>query len=315
MGSGGRTFLVLLLLIALITAPPAAAETAESGSGCEVGNAEGSAVDRAATAKGQGSGKKSKKKKRPAKKKKITLQADSGSANKVVNLGDDREAEEVTLNVSVSPEVAKGFEKKLEVVAEPFANSSETGETVTFPEPEFSEPVLSGSGKRITFTMCVDPPNDLPAGKYTSTVRLEGPPPIEGAVMTITLNGKDGHGFVIAAIITALVSFFVLLYKGAAERRPLMLKAAEKKTGDERDKAIREAQGWIAPIKNCITDLGWLVPTVALLVTAFGLLYAVYAKNPAWGEGGLISSVIALVGTGLAAVGAKAVFTQSPPTR
>ncbi|HEV7769386.1 MAG TPA: hypothetical protein VGO66_01875 [Solirubrobacterales bacterium] len=218
----------------------------------------------------------------------------------------------MTLNVTVSPKAPPNFERHLGVVAEPFANTSETGDTVTFSEPTFSEPKLSENRKRVTFTMCVDAPNDLPAGKYTSLVLLEGPPSVEPAVMTVTINAKDGGIFLWISLGTALLAAFVLLYKSASEKRALLLAEAQKiESEDEREDALEKARSWRCPIWDCLKDLGWWVPTVAAVVSAFAVLYAAYAANPAWGEGGIVPSAIALIGTGLAAVGAKTVFSQS----
>jgi hypothetical protein len=306
-----RLLPVLGLAVALVAAHLAGAETVASNPRCSVANAAGPVAADTLPRRNTNAAKKQKKKKGQQK---VSLQPDPQSAGRSVNLGDDREAEVVTLRVNASAELRRGFEKKLDLVAEPFVNTSETGETVTFPEPTFSKLEVSGNRKRITFKMCVNPPNDLPAGKYTSTVMLEGPPPTEAAVMTVTLNAKDGHGFILAAAFTALLAFLVLLYKSAGERRAVAIAAAEKKTED-RTQAMRAAEGWKDPICRCLHDLGWWVPTLASIGAAFALLYAAYDSNPAWGEGGLVTNAIALVGTGLAAVGAKAVFTQSSPSQ
>jgi heme exporter protein D len=200
------------------------------------------------------------------------------------------------------------------VVAEQFANSSETGDTVTFGEPSFSRPEVSGNGKRVTFTMCVDAPNDLPAGKYTTSVLLEGPPSVEPAVMTVTLNARDGGKFFWLSVATALIAGFVLLYKSAGERRNLLIAEAKKlPDATQREAALAKAQKWRCRLWECMKDLGWWVPTLAAVGGAFTALYAAYSANPAWGEGGVVASAIALIGTGLAAVGAKTVFTQGPP--
>jgi len=307
--------LLLALAISILVLPTAAA--GDAGGHCTVKNAAGPEVASGGSApdRAQRKGKGKKGKRKPKKPPKLTLQADPQSANRVVNLGSDREPEEITLRVNASPRIPKGYGRRLEVAAEPFINSSETADTVTFSEPSFSKLRVAGNRKRITFTMCVNPPNDLPAGKYISTVNLEGPPPTEGAIMTITINGKDGGGFLAAAILTALLAFGVLLYKGAGEKRALLLADAEaKQPGNERDAAVKKAKEWGGPIKECLSDLGWLVPSVASVAAAFALLYAAYANNPAWGEGGIVTNAIALIGTGLAAVGAKAVFTQGPST-
>ena len=299
---------VMALGLVLITfaAQPATADADESGLSCQLANAAGPAEGTAAN------GEAHRRKKKRAKPVRLNLQADPQSANRVVNLGADREAEEVTMRVNASPRVPPGYAKRLEVAAEPLVTSSETGDTITFSEPTFSKLEVSGNRKRITFKMCIDPPNDLPAGKYVSTVTLEGPPSVEAAAMTLTLNAKDGGGFIAAALLTAALAFLVLLYKGAGEKRALLLAAAQKQPEAQRDAAVKDAEGWAGPIWSCLRDLGWLVPTLAAIISAFALLYAAYEANPAWGEGGFVTNVIALVGTGLAAVGAKAVFTQTP---
>jgi hypothetical protein len=307
-----RLIFVLLLLLALQGMQPVGANAKAGEAVCPLPNAAGSVADRVVPPGIPPPGGPHKPKKKPVVPRKVTLQAEAASASKVVNLGDDREAEEVTLHASISPRVPSSFEKRLAVAAEPFVNTSDTGETVSFAEPMFSKPKIAGNGKRVTFTMCVDAPNDLPAGKYTTAVTLEGPRSTEPAVMTVTLNAKDGHGFVFAAVLTAVLSFLILLYKSAGERRAVDITKAEAEPADVRTQKVAEAQRWRCSIWECVKDLGWWVPTLAAVVTAFTALYAAYAANPAWGEGGLISSAIALIGTGLAAIGAKAVFTQSP---
>jgi hypothetical protein len=217
----------------------------------------------------------------------------------------------VPLRVNASTVISKHLEQRLELVAEPFVSTSETGDTFTFAEPTFSKLKVSGNRKRVTFRMCVNPPNSLPAGKYISTVMLEGPPRVGSAVMTVTLNAKDGSGFKLWAGVTAAIAFLILLYKGAGERRAVLLAAAEKDTSTDHDKLVRDTECWWNSIKKCLCDLGWWVPTLASIGAAFALLYAAYESNPAWGEGGLVASGIALVGTGLAAVGAKTILTQT----
>lgn len=307
-----RVIAMLGLLIALGVATTAAAE--DGSSGCTVENAAGPALAAPANAPKAAQRKKAARQTlKKLKALKVSLQADPQSANRTVNLGSDREAEEIPLRVNVSRVVPKNFAEVLDIVAEPFISTSETGDTVTFSEPTFSEPRLSGNRKRITFKMCINPPNDLPAGKYVSTVMLEGPPAVEGAVMTVTLNAKDGGRFLLAAGAAALIAFLVLLYKGAGEKRAASIAEAEKETDDEKRKQeVKKAENWCEATKRCFSDVGWMIPTVASVAAAFALLYAAYADNPAWGEGGLVSSAIALIGTGLAAVGVRTVFTQAP---
>lgn len=249
-------------------------------------------------------------------KEKLSLETDAQSLNRTVNLGSDREEEIVTLRVNVPSGLKKTkVTKRMELVAEPFVRGNETGESVSFSDVTFSTLDVSGNGKRITFRMCIDPPNDLQAGKYVSTVMLDGPPGVESATMTVTVNGKNGGIFVWCAIAAAILSFLILLYKGAGERRTAAIAEAKKKSNPkERQEKLEEAERWRGHLGRCITDLGWLVPTLAAIVAAFALLWAAYDSNPAWGEGGPVTSALALIGTGLAAIGAKTIFTQSGTT-
>jgi hypothetical protein len=67
--------------------------------------------------------------------------------------------------------------------------------------------------------------------------------------------------------------------------------------------------GWDKAFLRPVTDPIWWSTTVVALVAAFGILYGVYANNPAWGSGGL-SDVAALVGAAFAAVGGHAMLTS-----
>ena len=152
----------LLFAFAVQVSQPAAAGPKPAETVCPLPNAAGSVAERTASPALAEAGKRHKQKKgakqqgkkKPAAHKKVTLQAEAASASKVVNLGDDREFEEVTLHASISPRAPPGFERRLAVVAEPFVNTSDTGETVSFAEPTFSKPKIAGNGKRATFTMC-----------------------------------------------------------------------------------------------------------------------------------------------------------------
>jgi uncharacterized protein YpmB len=249
-------------------------------------------------------------------KKAVTLETDAGSLNRTVNLGSDREEEAISLRVNVPKGLTKKkLVKRMELVAEPFTKVHETAEAAAITDVEFSKLNVSGDGKRITFYMCVDPPNNLDAGKYTSVVTLEGPRGVNPATMTITLNGKDGGGFLIALIVTAVLSFLVLLYKGASEMRAAAIAAAKKETdANKRKTAVENADKWWGHVGKCVTSPGWLVPTFAAIGAAFAILWAAYDGNPAWGESGPVTSGLALLGAGLAAIGAKTIFTPGGGT-
>jgi hypothetical protein len=307
----GRLGLVLAALL-VVPAPAMGAPEAWNAK-CKVENAAGPTAESPPASTPRVAAKM--KKKATAKPVKLSLTADPLSANKVVNLGTDRKKEEVTLRVNAAPRVPKGFGRRLEVVAEPFVSTSDTNDTNSFEEAEFSHLRVSGNRKRITFEMCIDAPNDTPAGKYISTVLVEGPIGVEAAVMTVTVNGKDGGGFRYATLFALLLAFGLILYKGAAEKRAILItKAQTKPEGQEREAAIRKAERWRHSLKSCFVDLGWWVTTIAALGSAFALLLAAYTANPAWGEGGLLTNIVALTGTGLAAIGAKTIITPSVPT-
>jgi hypothetical protein len=249
-------------------------------------------------------------------KKAVTLETDAGSLNRTVNLGSDRELEAIRLRVNVPKGLTKKkLVKRMELAAEPFTKVHETAEAAIVTDIEFSELNVSGDGKRITFDMCVDPPNGLDAGKYTSVVTLEGPRGVSPATMTVTLNGKDGGVFVAALFVTALLSFLVLLYKGASEMRATAIAAAKKETdADKRKTDLEKAEKWWGHVGKCVTSPGWLVPTFAAIGAAFAILWAAYDGNPAWGESGPVTSGLALLGAGLAAIGAKTIFTPGGGT-
>lgn len=249
----------------------------------------------------------------------ITLQAEPQSSTRVVNFGADRDRETPVFHISAPSALPKGIEKRLELVADPIVRTGETTESVSFPDPKYSVLRVSGNRKRISFRVCLDPPEDLPAGKYSGQVTLEGPPGVESAAVTITLNAKDGSGFRIGMAVTGLLAFLVLLYKGAGDERARRTEAAEKLPNELADgspnqaktNAKTDAASWLRAGGACLWNPGWLFPTLFAVGGAFGALLAAYTNNPSWGESGLLSSVAALVGTGLAAVGARAIFTPS----
>lgn len=240
----------------------------------------------------------------------VAPKPDSQSAAKSVNFGTDREAERLKLSVNLGKKLKTGYERNFNLVAEPITSTSETGESIVLDEPSFSYFRMSGNREKVTFWMCVDPQNDLPAGKYVGTVLLEGPVKTETAVMTITYHAKDGNGFILALFLTLGIAMFVLLYKGAAERRDTAIAKAEAGQKAQK-KQLEEAKSWGRQFRDCIHDWGWWIPTVASVGAVFAVLWAAYDSNPAWGEGGTVTSALALIGAGLAAVGAGTILTRN----
>lgn len=235
----------------------------------------------------------------------VQLAAEPSSQSKVRNLGADRDPESVIFTITATPALPDGVENRINLVADTIVRTGqESAETVTFPDPLFSRLEVSPNRQRIRFRVCLNPPNDLPAGSYTGVVDIEGPVGLEATAVTVTLNARNGLLFLIGAFLTLVLAFATLTYKSASDRRT---KTIEKATTDAEK---RNAQAWKPAFEHTFRDVGWWFATVAALATSFGALFALYRDNPAWG-GEDWGAVAALIGTGLAAVGAKAIFTPS----
>jgi hypothetical protein len=291
----GRGGLAVLAALA-VCADPAAAIEQPTREDCSVANA-------SATARAP---------KRPYKPA-VKLQAEPGSQARIVNFGDDRDEEFQRFTLIAEPALPKNAEKRLSLVADVMTRTgSDTAETVTFPDATFTPIVVYGNRKRLTFGVCLKPPSDLPAGKYTGLISTDGPAGIEGTAVSITANAKDSRGFKAGALLALFIAFVVLLYKGASDTRAQRIEAAKNETDAE---AKKQASSYRRAAGAQLSDFGWLASTAAALAATFLALYALWEADPAWGEAGLVASAAALVAAGLAAVGAKTVITPSgnPP--
>jgi hypothetical protein len=210
---------------------------------------------------------------------------------RVINLGTDRDAETAIFTLKAKPPLPAGVERQINLVADTIARTGqEEAETVQFPEPTFSEINVSDDRETIRFKMCLDPPNDLPAGRYTGVVDVEGPAGVEATAVTVTLNAKNGALFRSGLVLTLALAALTLLYKEAADRH-----------------AAHPTDKWGPDVRAALKDVGWVAGTLFALGATFGTLYAVWSKDPSWGSKDL-GAVAALVGTGLAAVGARAIL-------
>ena len=237
----------------------------------------------------------------------IVLQPDVGSQTRALNLGNDRQPEFPSFAVKSDEALPSGLENRLALTADTFNRTgNETAESVTFPEPTFSALKTSGNRQRIRFTICLTPPKDLPAGTYTGLVTLDGPAGVEGATIPITVNAKTEWLFWAGFFVTLGFAFSVLFYKGASDRRAATIEKADVRSDAEKE----EAERWGPAVQATRKDLGWWAPTLFAILATGGTLFALYDSNPAWGADGF-SSVAALIGAGLAAVGAKAIFSPS----
>jgi hypothetical protein len=222
------------------------------------------------------------------------------------NFGSDRKRVDAVFKLTTDKALPKGIEQRLELVADPMLRVGDTTDSASFPEPTFSRLWVSQNRTEIRFRTCLDPTNDLPAGKYVGIISLEGPSGVESTAVTITANAKDGGVFRLSAIGSLVLAFFILLYKGADGERARLKMEAEKLPDDEpRTAALRAAENFWRAAWTTLKDPRWLVPTLFAVGGAGGALWAIYDANPSWGEAGPVTSAFAIIGAALAAIGAR----------
>ena len=238
----------------------------------------------------------------------IVLTPEENSASRVVNFGAGRGAKSTVLHVKVDPALPLGGEQSLRLEADPLVRTGNSNaETIDFADIRFSALQVSANRERISFKACLTPSNALPAGNYTGVVTLDGPSGVEGATVTITANAKNGTLFWGGVLLTLVLAYLVVLYKAAADTRALRITGAQ----DGDDAAKEDAAKWWPAFWANVRDVGFEFRSVLTLGATFGALYALWEANPAWGEAGTIASLIALVGVGVAAVGARAIIDPS----
>jgi hypothetical protein len=230
----------------------------------------------------------------------ITITPEAGSAQRVVNLDEDREIEIVRgLRLQTNRTLPRWLKPKhFEIYAEPLVRTGdETLETVSFPEPVFIPPRILSGGRRIDFGVCLDPAG-LPAGRYTGLINIGGPPGLRGATLAITANAKDANWFWKGTVIAFAVALLTLLFKGAADKR------LANRTPPSTANPNPTWPGWWESLLAAIGDPQFVFTSIVAVATAFGALYTSYASDPAWGATGP-GSVFALVVTAFAAVGGQ----------
>jgi hypothetical protein len=235
----------------------------------------------------------------------VKLLPDPNSQSRVINFDTNREPKFATFSVASEPALPAELESRLNRVADTIVRvGNDKTETVLFPEPTFSNLRVSGNRKRITFDVCLDPPSDISAGRYAGVITLDGPPGVESAAVTVTANAKNGLLFKIGLGVTAVLAAFILFYKEAARKRAAAIQAA----GNDGSKK-EEAEKWTQHLRAAFT-LGWAVGTLFAVGAMVGVLIALWDGNPSWGDAGLAGSLAALVGAGMAAIGAKEIFSS-----
>jgi hypothetical protein len=222
----------------------------------------------------------------------VTLTPTAQSAQRQLNFDTSRDTKAVehivvTADRPLPPEVTP---KQLSYDAL-LARTGDTLESADFPAPTFTDPQIRPDRKTVIFSACLKPDGSTSAGKYVGSFELSGPDGVSAASINVTVNLKDGGLFRAGLIFALIVSFLLLLLKDAAVAYP------------------QQQNNWRKALKVPIVDLRWWAATLIALGGAFGILYAAYANDPAWGATGL-SAAAALVGSAFAAVGGQSILTS-----
>lgn len=244
-----------------------------------------------------------------------TIKLQAVPATVGVNFGAGRTKQERVFKLTSTTPLKRSLVAQLVPVADPILRVGDTTASAAFPEPTFSTMALSRDRKTVRFRVCLNPASGLEAGKYTGIINIDGPVQVASDTMTVTANAKDGVVFLVALVVGLLLTAVVLLYKSlvdAVADDVAQAEALPETTPEERavrKAAIKQARKLHPVLGETLLDLRWVIPTGAALAAAFGTVWAVYDANPAWGEAGPVSSVIAVLGAMLAAIGAKTIFS------
>jgi hypothetical protein len=220
----------------------------------------------------------------------ISLTPASASAKRQVNFGTGRGTKPLThLTVSADKALPGDIRPSQIDYDAVISRTGDTLESTDFPTPTFTQPTFSPDRKTITFAACLDA-HGVSAGKYVGSITVSGPAGVEPASINVTINAKDGSLWLAGLIVSLLVAFALLLLKDAAS-------------------AFDKDKGWGAAVRVPLGDLRWWAATLVALATAFGVLYAAYSNDPAWGATGL-SAIASLVASTFAAVGGHSILTS-----
>jgi hypothetical protein len=245
----------------------------------------------------------------------------------VVNFGgsEEREFVDVVLNATPAlPSELRANELRLEVLRR-FTRGSTTLRREAAPVPTFTNPRISRSRDRVTFTICLSG-DDLAAGTYTGSVSVEGPPGLSPASISITENAKNSALALIGGGGAILAAFVFLVLRGAASRQITekeshveeieKIAAAVPEQADAHAKVEQLVRAKPPPkrhvtayLGDVFKDLNWWVTTLVALGLATGTIIAIYQANPSWGAD-TWGSIAALVGPVFSAVGVQSVVTS-----
>jgi hypothetical protein len=189
---------------------------------------------------------------------------------------------------------------------------SDTLPTVNAAQATFTKPVFDAGGQSFHFNMCIDSAS-LHAGSYSGIVTIDGPRGLGRTSVRVTVNKKNPSLFWAAAIVTLIIAMIFLLYKEVTNTDHKSFSdwktdATEKwKKDHPNEDQPEDVTAWRTFILDKTARFGvgfLLLEFLVPLAIAFGAMYAVYSKDPAWGADAL-TAWFALIGTALAAAGLR----------
>lgn len=219
----------------------------------------------------------------------VVLAPTPQSAQKQLNFDTSRQPKMIrNINVASDKPLPNDLTKDQINYDAVLSRSGDTLESTDFPDPTFTDPTISPDRRTLAFSACLSP-KGIPAGKYVGAISVGGPAGLGAASINLTVNAKDGTLFLIGLIVALVLAFVLLLLKDAS--------AAFPASGSK----------WKPALLVPLGDLRWWAATIVALGSAFGILYAAYANDPAWGSTGL-GAVASLVASGLAAIGGQSIL-------
>jgi hypothetical protein len=226
-----------------------------------------------------------------------TLTPAGVSAQPVINIGADRHDERLRIRLEADRPLPRALKpNQIEIFADPLLRSSgDALETVSFPEPTFSEPTLVSGRRRMVFVVCLAP-SGVPAGRYTGAIQIGGPEGLTGTTVPVTVNAKNLSLFLGGGLAALVLALLLLAARGIFEKR-----------AEQKDPAEAAWPAWRTAAKDAATDPQMYVTGVIALGGAFGALTTTYVNDPAWGASAF-ASVFALLATALAAVGGQSLL-------
>jgi hypothetical protein len=213
-----------------------------------------------------------------------------------VNVSQDEGSANVDIVVAASPALpgkVTAEDIKIEVPQRP-RRTNEKIATEFLPRPMATKPIIIEGRKSIAFSLCFDNAH-IEAGTYAGQV-IVGAPGFQQAAVTVTVNDKNSLLFYRGLALAIFVAVLLLIYQAG--------EVAWQKQKEEKDKDPNAPDpSTRAALKVPLCDLfGFWGPTLLAAGAAVVATWGVYSTDLAWGaDKG--SSIIALIGTALAAAG------------